>query len=311
MAVEKDRWGILFCPKRGLRTSRKQWAAIEKALTKNNVMYDFVQSENQDSVSRLMGMLVNNGYKTIIIVGGDSALNDAVNCLMTFEQAVRDEIALGIIPNGIVNDFARFWGFREKDVEQTVEWLAARRVRKVDVGCMRYEGKDGGNHCHYFLNCVNMGLTADIMRVRRQTRSILGSRTLSAIVSVLLMLFHRMDYKMDIKINSTHIRRRVMTICIGSGPGYGQTPNAVPYSGLLDVSVVFQPGITQLIAGLWLLITGRFLSSRSVHPFRTREVTVSEARHACVGIDGRLVPQARGAYKIKIEPEMINFLIPT
>ena len=47
--------------------------------------------------------------KTIVIVGGDSALNDAVNCLMMEEKAVRDSIALGVIPNGVMNDFARYW----------------------------------------------------------------------------------------------------------------------------------------------------------------------------------------------------------
>lgn len=310
MAVENNRWGILFCPHRGLKSSRKQWNSIEKALVKHDVLYDFVQSESQDSVYRLMRMMVSNGYKTIIIVGGDSALNDAVNCLMDFEQRVRNEVSIGIIPNGIANDFARFWGFHENNIEQTVEWLAARRVRKVDVGCLRYRDKNNESHCHYFLNCVNIGLSADLMNVKRQTRSLLGSRTLSKLFSSILMLFHRMDYKMDMKINATTIRRRVMTVCVGSGPGYGQTPNAVPYSGLLDVSVVYQPGITQLIAGLWLLFFGRFLTHRSVHPFRTREVVVNESKHACVSVDGRLVKRPHGDYRITIEPEMINFLIP-
>lgn len=310
MAVDKDRWGILFCPKRGLKKSSKQWAAIERALAKHSIEYDFVQSESQESVHRLMHMFVNNGYKTIVIVGGDSALNDAVNCLMEFEKHVRDGVAIGMIPNGVVNDFARFWGFRENEVEQTVAWLAKRRVRKVDLGCLRYTDANGTDCHRYFLNCVNIGMTADLMNMRRQTRSLLGSRTLSFIVSTLLMFFHRMDYKMDIKINSENIKRRVMTVCVGSGPGYGQTPNAVPYSGLLDVSVVYQPAITQLFAGLWLLVTGKFLTHKSVHPFRTRKVCVNEAKHACVSVDGRLEAKPQGGYWIGIEPEIINLLIP-
>ena len=78
-----------------------------------------------------MSMLINNGYKNIIIVGGDSALNDAVNCLMKEEKVVRDEIALGVIPNGIMNDFARFWDYKEDDIEQTVDWLLKRRVIQI------------------------------------------------------------------------------------------------------------------------------------------------------------------------------------
>ena len=99
-------------------------------------------------------------------------------------------------------------------------------------------------------------------------------------------------------------------MCIGSGPGYGQTPSAVPYNGMLDVSMVYHTEIMQVFAGLWLLITGRFLNHRAVHPFRTREVRVEEAKHALVGVDGRLLGTPQGSYRITIEQEVINFLIP-
>ena len=259
-------------------TISKQRERIQQVLDERNVEYDFVQSESTDSVERLVKMLIHNGYKTIVIVGGDSALNDAVNCLMQQERQVRDEIALGVIPNGVMNDFARYWDFKEGNLEQTIDWLKKRRVRKVDLGCIRYTNKKE-EQCHrYFLNCVNVGLIADVMNLRRQARSLLGSRTLSFIVSIFIMIFHRMEYKMHVAINSDTIRRKVMTMCVGSGPGYGQTPSAVPYNGMLDVSVIYHPGLMQLFEGFWLLLTGRFLNHRSVHPYRTREVVVEEAR---------------------------------
>ena len=311
MAVESTRWGILYCPKTGfLFNPRKRWEKIQKALDERNVQYDFVQSETAESVERLVKMMIQNGYKTIVIVGGDSALNDAVNCLMMEEKSVRDEIALGVIPNGVLNDFAKFWDFDGDEIEQTIDWLIQRRIRKIDLGCIRYTNKQG-DKCHrYFLNCINIGLTADIMNLRRQTRSLFGSLTLSFIVSVFVMLFHRMEYKMKLKINSDVIDRKVMTVCIGSGPGYGQTPNAVPYNGMLDVSVVYHPEVVQLIEGLWLLVAGRFLNHRSVHPYRTREVEVEYAKKAIVGIDGRMMKTPVGSYRINVEQEVVNFLIP-
>ena len=307
MSEANIRWGILYCPK---GKGSKQREKIQRVLDERGVQYDFVQSETSDSVERLVTMLIHNGYKTIIIVGGDSALNDAVNCLMSEEKQVRDTIALGVIPNGVLNDFARYWAFKEGNVEQTVDWLMKHRVRTIDLGCIRYQNKQG-EQCHrYFMNCVNIGLIADIMNLRRQTRSLLGSKTLSFIVSIFLMIFHRMDYKMHVKINSDVVNRKVMTMCVGSGPGYGQTPSAVPYNGMLDVSMIYHTEILQVFAGLWLLITGRFLNHRAVHPYRTREVMVEEAKHALVGVDGRLLGTPVGSYRITVEQEVINFLIP-
>ncbi len=307
MPIGDTRWGILYCPKGRDGKFRER---LQQVLDARQVEYDFVQSETSDSVERLVNMLIHNGYKTIVVVGGDSALNDAVNCLMSVEKQVRDQIALGVIPHGVLNDFARYWDFKEKDVEQTVEWLKHHRVRTIDLGCIRYKNKKGESCHRYFLNCVNIGLIADVMHLRRQTRSLLGSRTLSFVVSLFIMIFHRLEYKMHLRINSDVVNRSVMTVCIGSGPGYGQTPSAVPYNGMLDVSLVYNPQLLQLLAGFWLLVSGRFLNHRSVHPYRTREIVVEESKHARVGVDGRLIGTPVGSYRITVEQEVINFLIP-
>lgn len=309
--MEEDRWGIIYCPKSSLLgTSTKRWERIEKCLKDNGINYDYVQSERMGSVDRLVKMFINNGYRTLVIVGGDSALNDAVNCLMQTEKSVRDTIALGVIPNGVMNDFAHFWEFQEDQWEQTIRWLKQRRVRKIDLGCIRYVNRKGEACRRYFLNCVNIGLIAAIMNMRRRTRHLLGSRMLSFFFSFLMMTFQRLDYKMRLKINDETVDRRVMTVCVGNCTGYGQTPNAVPYNGMLDVSVVYHPGMTQLIEGFYLFVKGKFLNHRSVHPYRTRKVVVERADHALVGIDGRLMHTPVGKYEITVEQEVINFLIP-
>lgn len=91
--MEQNRWGVLYCPKHGFVSPQKKWEKIEKCLKDKGISYDFIQSENSNSVERLVNMMINNGYKTLVIIGGDSALNDAVNCLMQAEPEVRQSIS--------------------------------------------------------------------------------------------------------------------------------------------------------------------------------------------------------------------------
>ena len=310
MAVNEMRWGILYCPKRGMFRSGLSWNRVEKCLKENGIEFDFIQSENTGSVDRLIKMLINNGYKTIVIIGGDSALNDAVNSLMQVDKATRDSVALGVIPNGLMNEFAHFWGLKEGEIETTIKWLKKRRIRKIDLGYIRYNNKKGEICRRYFLNCINIGLIATIMNLRRQTRRFFGSRTLSFIFSFILLIFQRLEYKMRLKINEDVLERSIMTICIGNATGYGQTPNAVPYNGLLDVSVVYHPEMAQLFEGIYLFLRGKFLNHRSVHPYRTRKIELSDISRAQIGIDGRSMNTPTGAFTVEVEQEVINFIIP-
>ncbi len=310
MMGENDRWAVLYCPKRGKARTMRHWGRIETCLKENGVDFDFVQSESPKGVSRLVKMLVSNGYKTIILVGGDSALNDAANSLMSFEAEVRGTISLGLIPNGMMNDFAHYWNIRENDLEGTIKMLKTHKVRKIDLGRIDY-ANSVSEKCHrYFLNCVNIGLISTIMNLRYQTHRFFGSRTLSFLFSFVLMSFQRLDYKMSIRINSETIKRRIMAVCIGNASGYGLTPNAVPYNGLLDVSLVYPQKTPQLFEGMCLFVTGKLLNHRSVHPYRTREVVVDKATKALVSIDGRLIKTPVGPYSITVEQEVINFIVP-
>ena len=134
----------------------------------------------------------------------------------------------------------------EDNYKQTIDWLIARRIRKVDVGYCLTEVQ-GKQYVRYFLNCVNVGLVADIMNIKHKTRRFWGALTMSHLASMFLLLFQRMEHKMHFKVNQDEINRSVMTVCIGSARGYGQTPSGVPYNGLLDVSVVERPGMAQMM----------------------------------------------------------------
>lgn len=114
---------------------------------------------------------------------------------------------------------------------------------------------------------------------------------------------------MHLRINDEHIRGRIMTVCVGSACGYGQTPSAVPYNGWLDVSVIYRPQLLQTMSGLWMLIQGRILNHKVVKSYRTKKVKVLRAKNAAVDLDGRILPK-HFPLEIGILPEKITLIIP-
>lgn len=308
--MESTHWGIIYCPKPGVRRTHKRWERIKELIDAQGIKFDFVQSESPEGVGRLTKMLVAAGYETIIIVGGDSAMNRALNALLDFDDDTRERTVLGVIPNGRGNDFATFWGFDKEKDAQTIEWLKARRIRRVDIGEINYT-VDGQPRGHFFFNCANVGLVANIMKLKFRSRRIFGLTTLTYFSSMIALLFQRMETKMKLKINEETIERKVMSVCVGNSRAYGQTPNAVPYNGMLDVSVIAYPEVRQLLEGLWMLFTGKFLSHKSVRSYRTpRKIRFLDIRKASVSTDGIVLEDVHSPFSVSLRQEYVNLIIP-
>ncbi|MBO4984490.1 MAG: lipid kinase [Bacteroides sp.] len=307
MSVKPEKWGVIYNPKAGTRKVQKRWKKIKDYMDEMGVDYDYVQSEGYGSVERLAGILANNGYRTIVIVGGDGALNDAINGIMNSTAENKQDISLGIIPNGIGNDFAKYWGMNT-DYKEAVDMLITGRRRRIDVGTCDYF--DGTTHRRrYFLNAINIGLGARVVQITDRCKRFWGVQYLSWVMALLSIIFERKLHRMHLKINGEHIRGRIMTVCIGSAWGYGQVPSAVPYNGWLDVSVIYRPELLQLWAGLWLLIQGRILNSKLVMPYRTQRVKILRAQNAAVDLDGRLLDR-QFPLEVSVLHEAITLIIP-
>ena len=309
MAVEPQRWGIIYNPKAGSKKQQKRWQKIREYLDNCSVKYDYVQSEGFGSVERLARTLANNGYKTIVVVGGDGAINDAVNGIMLSDVENKNEIAFGIIPNGVGNDFAKYWGLTPDDYEKSVDVLVNRRLRRIDVGVFNYFKADK-HESRYFINAVYMGLGAKIVRITSGTKRFWGIPLISYLASLILVGFERKLYRMHLKVNDEHIRGRIMAVAVGSANGYGLTPSAVPYNGWLDVSIIYRPELKELIHGLWMLQRGHLLNHKNVKPYRTRRVQVLRAQNTEISLDGRPLAEKNFPIDITIAQEAITLIIP-
>ncbi len=303
------RWGIIFNAHAHSKRAHRRWVQMRMYMESKGVNYDFVQSDGKGSVERLSKMLCENGYNTLVLVGADDALNDAVNGILSVDH-LADDFALGMIPLGANNDFASFWDITADNWRQAIKNIIARRTRKIDVGVCHYSTDDSA-HTRYFLNCVNIGYGARLVELSNQWKSLIGSGRISQLPVYVGQLFERKSFHVAFKVESETIKQEVMSICIGNGPGYGQTPNAVPYNGMIDMSVITHPLWWQMFEGFWLLGRGQFLNYRNVHPYRLRHISFQELGRATISLDGRILPVRKvDKFEVEVQADRLNLIIP-
>lgn len=95
---------------------------------------------------------VRDGFRRIVVVGGDGTLNEVVNGV----APELDDIELGLIPAGTGNDFARAAGLGPEP-EAALEAIAAWSPRPVDVVRV-----DSGDETRYMLNASSGGFSTAV-----------------------------------------------------------------------------------------------------------------------------------------------------
>lgn len=299
------RWGIIYCPRQGAVRPMRRWREIREYLGECSVEYDFFLSENGESVEHKAKMLADNDYETIVVVGGDGAIQDAINGVMASEK--RDKVSLGLIPNGIANDFARFWNMQNMDVKEAVDCIMGHRVRAVDVGCCSYI-VDGVEQKRYFLNVLNIGLGAIVVEIANR-KHYMFARALAFFKGLVQLFFYRQNFSMRFKLNNTLVEQKFMMLSIGNARGYGMTPSAVPYNGMLDVTAMRKPKFLGVFQGLYMLVRRKILNFKLVEPFRTKEIIIDSVGGSRVGIDGRPFYPSY-PLRVSVESEGVKFIIP-
>ncbi len=307
MNVDSNKWGIIYVPKAGVSNAQKQWNKIKEYLEFRKVDYDSFQAKVGESIESTTRDMIDKGFRNIVVVGGDEALNDAINGIMFVPREILKELTLGIIPNGIGNDFASFWGMNVDNYKQAIHNIIQRKIKKIDIGyCSYREGNE--EKVRYFLMAVNIGLGAQAIRLSDICMKY-GMKNPSYLIALVSLFKERKQYKMRIKVNNEEINDKIMTLCIGNSRGYGLTPSAVPYNGWIDVSVVSRPKLFQMIRGFYMLLHRQILNHEMVKPYRTKSVEILEVSGAMTCLDGRTLNHTV-PLTVSLEPAVLNFIIP-
>jgi len=158
---EMKKVAVLFNPSSGKGRSMKEKKKIETLLKQNAIDYDLLVTRSENHLRQLAAESARQ-YEIIVGVGGDTTFNIIAIEILKYQKdkiTAQPTPAMGMIGTGSANDIARGLGIEK--IEDACKAIKNRRTRKMDVGCLKINGKSDSL---YFLGTVSLGLGATVNR---------------------------------------------------------------------------------------------------------------------------------------------------
>lgn len=190
------------------------------------------------------------GYERVIAGGGDGTVNEVLAGLFDKSEiaasssatsSVASPVALGILPLGTANDFARSVGIPLQDALAALTLACKTAPTQVDVGCV---------NDRLFLNVASGGFGADVTnRTPPTLKAALGGLAYSLVG---LATAHELTpYQCTLQgVDIDSIDIAILAVGNGrqAGGGYQVTPRAKLADGLLDLVLVPAVEMSNLMA---------------------------------------------------------------
>lgn len=311
MEITHNRWAIIINPKSGKKKFRKQRKYLFETLKHNGVEFDYRVTRFAGHASKIASAFVEQGYKNIMILGGDGTTSEVINGIFSANIEKTDDLKIALIPRGTGNDWGRFWGLTA-DYKKSTEIFLKGKTQLIDVGKVEYD-MEGKMEVHYFINSIGLGLDAAVVNLTHRLKEVVGSHSFLYSVALLMAVFSYRPHKLKIHSEEKTLSHGMFTMNIAngcySGGGLKQNPYALPYDGLLDVMIARTPRFTDIVSALLYLFRGKLLEHPVIESFRTRELLIQCDKNALMEADGIIV-HGFSPFKVKILPNAIHMIVP-
>jgi len=119
---------LVFNPESGRgRSKEARLARVLQALERHEIAVDVRPTSRPGDATEISARAVEEGFDRVVVWGGDGTLNEAARALVGMETA------LGVLPGGTVNVFAREVSI-PRGIEAAIEIFATGEVRRIPVG---------------------------------------------------------------------------------------------------------------------------------------------------------------------------------
>jgi diacylglycerol kinase (ATP) len=282
------------------RAGRRQVRIVE-LLQSEGLPLELHKSSDVGNLEEQVRNHVDNGASRIVVAGGDGSVHEAVNGIM---RSVNDA-ALGVIPTGTGNDFAKACDIPlnwEHAARLLADRLAAGQyARTIDIGTM---------NDRYFANGAGIGLDAKVTRIARSYRLPIGA------LVYLLAIFRAMVDGIAtprLKISSADFSwdGPATLASISNGPWIGGMFHIAPMArnddGSLELMIADPVSRRRILSLLPKLMSGTHMKEAEILHQSVTRLSVVSSEPLASHLDGEM-QALQQRFEFKILPGALHLL---
>ena len=261
---------------------------------------EVVRTEGPGHAQVLAAQAVRQGAKHVVAVGGDGTVHEVANGLLGGDT----DAALGVVPIGSGNDFAKLLGVYGHDPLRAVARLVTARSRRFDAG------RVGGGE--WFVNSVGFGFGPAVVKTRNRLQHLRGF--LSYLVPVVQTFFQFEPVVFDVSAPGFRERGYMMMIevCNGTtaGGSYRFAPDADPADGKMDVCLIRRVSLPRFLLAIPRVMRGTHVKMREVAIIKTAKLVVrSPEEPLMLHVDGELREPGVNECTVELVRGRLNVLV--
>lgn len=282
--MSADTIRLFLNPTAGRGRAGRRQARIVELLQSAGLPLELHQSDAVGHLEEQVRQHVGDGATRIIVAGGDGSVHEAVNGIMRSGN----EAALGVVPTGTGNDFAKACDIPlnwEHATQLLADRLAARQYAKtIDIGTM---------NDRFFANGAGIGLDAKVTKIARSYRLPIGD---------LVYLFAIFRAMVDgiatprLRISSADFSwdGPATLASISNGPWIGGMFHIAPMAknddGKLELMIADPVSRLRILSLLPKLMSGTHMDEAEIQHESVTQLSVVSAEPLASHLDGEVQP---------------------
>ena len=281
-------WLVIVNPNAGAGKCGEDWPEISKILHDENMNFHIEMTNRRFHALILTRNKISEGYRKIIVVGGDGTLNEVLNGVFAQQEIPTTEITLGMIPVGTGNDWARMFEI-SKDYRKAIQIIKTGKTFVQDAGKVSFM-KSERQFKRYFLNIAGIGFDALIASKSNRLKEKGKRNALVYFWNIFLGLFNYHFFSANVSIDgkqsSLNIFSMNVGICKFNGGGMMQVPDAIPNDGIFDLTIIKKVGRFSVLKSLPMLYNGKIKKHPKVVSFNAKSIKIESGKSVFLETDG-------------------------